>query len=178
MDILGKIAPLFVAALMTLSSDAALGYSSSSTSPEVACKDLRRYSRADSLHYVSGVWGNYFTHSLKPHLDDGKVLVTLDGELSIRRTRVSNTSSYARRRVVDPNIFENYFVQNDEYFAVSGINAIDIDNDGLDDIVVQVAHCPTGDSQTDSSLTTSLTFYFNVGGGRFEKGASRVIGLD
>lgn len=98
---------------------------------------------------------------------DGNVVVDQDGELFVQTISHSSSPQYGPLEEIG-NVFSDVRKPCMWNQYVTGISAMDLDQDGLHDLAVDVA-CVSQSGRTDTK-----TFYFARGNGKFEKGASGV----
>ena len=114
--------------------------------------------------------GNYFSMDSKS--SDGLVIVNQNGELHVQtlgEDAEGNLTYGPLKRI--GNTFEGR--QPDGNYIVKGIHSVDLNQDGLHDIVVDVTDISVIQTY-GKDIATTKDFYFATGNGNFSKGKSEV----
>ncbi len=145
----------------------ALAQSSGSSSIETVLDHIAKNGRVKTTFSQVGYFFNKNSGNA-----DGKAIINQNGELFVQTLGEDAKMNliYGPQRKIG-NVFETR--RPDGNYIVTGIYAVDLNQDGLDDIVVDVTDM-TGVSAVPIDTRTTKDFYFATGNGKFSKGKSKV----
>jgi len=115
------------------------------------------------------VLGDYFDKESEGY--DGNVTVNQKGEVYIQTSGRDKEELRFGPQLKIGNLFEKR--HPDGKYVVVGIHSIDLNQDGLHDIVIEITDI-SAISNYGFSIATTKDFYFATGNGQFAKGKSKV----
>jgi len=114
------------------------------------------------------VLGSYFDKGSEGY--DGCVTIRQSGDLLVQTISHTDKITYGTEQKIE-NVFEKK--HPDGEYVVVAIHSIDLNQDGLHDIVIEVTDI-TAILRYGLDIATTKDFYFASGNGQFAKGKSEV----